>query len=181
MSGHPGTPIFSGSVISGNHFFAAIDFVGWRGSSNVSGQVNNQILGKPDNDFHHPGEEEEQRQSHAQHLGNKHQGHFIDLGGGLEHADQHAGNKTHRKHGGGKKDGRFNGLHKKSGDKFWGHGRLLLQAKLLTNDPTIRCHPSASTKIISLKGRDTIIGGSIIIPMDKRTLATTMSIIKNGT
>jgi len=34
---------------------------------------------------------------------------------------------------------------------------------------------------MSLKGKDTIIGGSIIIPIESRTLATTMSMIKNGT
>ena len=48
-------------------------------------------------------------------------------------------------------------------------------------DPAIRCQPSTRTKSMSLKGKDIIIGGSIIIPILSRTLATTMSMIKKGT
>ena len=47
--------------------------------------------------------------------------------------------------------------------------------------PTIRCQPSTSTKSINLKGRDIRMGGSIIMPMLKSTLATTISIIRKGT
>ena len=36
------------------------------------------------------------------------------------------------------------------------------------------------TKSTSLKGRDTIIGGSIIMPMANRTLETTMSTTMKG-
>ena len=43
-----------------------------------------------------------------------------------------------------------------------------------------RFQPSASTNSISLKGSDTRTGDSIIIPIDISTLATTMSITRNG-
>ncbi len=53
--------------------------------------------------------------------------------------------------------------------------------KLCTRLPTKRYQPSTSTKKINLKGRDSIIGGSIIIPIDISTEAMTMSIMINGT
>lgn len=40
--------------------------------------------------------------------------------------------------------------------------------------------PSTSTKSISLNGMEIWTGGSIIIPIDMRMLATTMSIMMNG-
>lgn len=52
--------------------------------------------------------------------------------------------------------------------------------KLSTSDPDIRYHPSTITKNISLKGNEMMTGGSIIIPIDIRILATTMSMIRNG-
>ena len=52
--------------------------------------------------------------------------------------------------------------------------------KLVARVPKIRFQPSTSTNNISLKGNDTIIGDSIIIPIDIRIEATTRSIIKNG-
>jgi len=50
----------------------------------------------------------------------------------------------------------------------------------LTNEPTNRFQPSTSTKSMSLNGRDMKMGGNIIMPVDKRTLATTISMIKKG-
>jgi hypothetical protein len=47
--------------------------------------------------------------------------------------------------------------------------------------PATRYQPSTSTKNTSLKGRAIITGGSIIMPMDMRTDATTMSMMRNGT
>jgi hypothetical protein len=47
-------------------------------------------------------------------------------------------------------------------------------------DPIRRLHPSTSTNNSSLKGSEIITGGSIIIPIDSRTQATTISIIRNG-
>ena len=44
----------------------------------------------------------------------------------------------------------------------------------------MRYQPSTSTKKISLKGRDTITGGTIIMPIDIRIEATTMSMMTNG-
>ena len=45
----------------------------------------------------------------------------------------------------------------------------------------IKYQPSTSTKKISLKGKEIITGGSIIMPMDMSTEATTISMIKKGT
>ena len=52
--------------------------------------------------------------------------------------------------------------------------------KLLTNDPAIMLHPSTSTKKISLKGSDTVVGGSIIMPTDIKIEATTKSMTRKG-
>ena len=53
--------------------------------------------------------------------------------------------------------------------------------KLLTKLPTTKYQPSTKTKKMSLKGSEIITGGNIIIPIDIKTEATTMSIIRNGT
>ena len=45
---------------------------------------------------------------------------------------------------------------------------------------TSSVQPSASTNSMSLKGNETSTGESIIIPIDIKTLATTMSMIRNG-
>ncbi len=45
----------------------------------------------------------------------------------------------------------------------------------ITND-----QPSINTNNINLNGNEIIIGDNIIIPIDIKTLATTMSIIKKG-
>ena len=44
----------------------------------------------------------------------------------------------------------------------------------------IRSHPSATTKSRILNGIDIVVGGSIIIPIDIRVDATTISMIRNG-
>ena len=49
-----------------------------------------------------------------------------------------------------------------------------------TNELVIRPQPSTNTKSSSLNGSEIIIGDSIIIPIDMRTLATTRSIMMNG-
>ena len=59
-------------------------------------------------------------------------------------------------------------------------GRPRLYTKLFTIDPTTRYHPSAKTNRISLNGSEMTIGGNSIMPIDIRTLATTISTIKNG-
>jgi hypothetical protein len=56
-----------------------------------------------------------------------------------------------------------------------------LYAKLLTSEPIIKFQPSARTNNINLKGNEIMMGGSIIMPIESKTLATTMSMIKNGT
>ena len=48
------------------------------------------------------------------------------------------------------------------------------------SDPTVKYHPSTMTNSISLKGREIKTGGNIIIPIDNKILATTISKIKNG-
>lgn len=44
-----------------------------------------------------------------------------------------------------------------------------------------RYHPSTSTKNMTLNGKARTVGGSIIIPIDIRTEAMTISIIRKGT
>jgi hypothetical protein len=47
-------------------------------------------------------------------------------------------------------------------------------------ESTIKYQPSTSTKSKSFRGKESIMGGNIIIPMERRTLETTMSMTKNG-
>ncbi|MBU3982275.1 MAG: hypothetical protein KJ985_02065, partial [Proteobacteria bacterium] len=49
--------------------------------------------------------------------------------------------------------------------------------KLFTSEPTIRYQPSTSTKSNSLKGRETITGGSIIMPMASILLSMGMMML----
>ncbi len=59
---------------------------------------------------------------------------------------------------------------------LFSYGKAKLAAKL----PIIKLQPSMSTNSISLNGIDIIIGESIIIPIDIKTLATTISIMMKG-
>ena len=45
-------------------------------------------------------------------------------------------------------------------------------------DPTSRLHPSTSTKSMILNGSEIMMEGSIIMPMDNRMDATTMSMMR---
>ena len=48
------------------------------------------------------------------------------------------------------------------------------------SEPATPVQPSTRTKKINLNGSDTTTGGSIIMPMDISTEATTRSMIRNG-
>ena len=50
----------------------------------------------------------------------------------------------------------------------------------LTSAPTTRFQPSTSTKIISLRGSEIMMGGTTIMPIDNNVDATTMSMTRNG-
>jgi hypothetical protein len=52
--------------------------------------------------------------------------------------------------------------------------------KLDASEPMMRLQPSTNTKSMSLKGIEMIMGESIIIPIDIKTLATTKSMTTNG-
>ncbi len=52
--------------------------------------------------------------------------------------------------------------------------------RLAASEPISKFQPSTSTNSISLKGSEIITGDSIIMPIDISTLATTMSMIRNG-
>src|SRR5690606_28977933 len=54
------------------------------------------------------------------------------------------------------------------------------QWKLLTSAPIRRFQPSTRTKTISLKGSEISAGGSVIMPIEVRIAATTMSRTRNG-
>src|SRR6476659_9762276 len=49
-----------------------------------------------------------------------------------------------------------------------------------TRDPTIWFQPSISTKNSTLNGSETVVGGSIIMPIDMVSVATTISMTRNG-
>lgn len=52
--------------------------------------------------------------------------------------------------------------------------------KLAAREPISKFQPSASTNSINLKGNATSTGDNIIMPSDISTLATTISITRNG-
>jgi hypothetical protein len=52
--------------------------------------------------------------------------------------------------------------------------------KLVANVPKIKFHPSTNTNNMSLNGKDTIIGESIIIPIAINIDATTKSMMRKG-
>jgi hypothetical protein len=52
--------------------------------------------------------------------------------------------------------------------------------KLATSEVPRRVHPSANTKMINLSGSENIMGDTMTIPNDVRTLATARSIAING-
>src|ERR1700753_3674660 len=54
------------------------------------------------------------------------------------------------------------------------------QTKLCASEPSSNCQPSTSTNSINLNGSEIVAGDTIIIPIDISTLATTMSMIRNG-
>ena len=64
-------------------------------------------------------------------------------------------------------------------DRFRSHPTSHPQ-KLCRSDLTTKYHPSTSTNNNILNGNEIITGGSIIIPIDISTLATTISITKKG-
>ena len=57
---------------------------------------------------------------------------------------------------------------------------VYLKTKLDANEPMSKVQPSTKTKSISLNGIEMIMGESIIMPMDIKTLATIKSITTNG-
>src|SRR5690606_18871760 len=109
--------------------------------------------------------------------GQKGQGLFVDLGGGLEdahhQAHQQAGHDQHRNDD----DDVQYGVKDQGNGHFRGHGGY---PKLAVRLPTVMAQPSTSTKIISLKGKKMISGDSISIPMAISTEATTRSMIRKG-
>ena len=55
-----------------------------------------------------------------------------------------------------------------------------LYPKERTKEPTTSSQPSTKTNNKSLNGREITTGGNIIMPIAIRTLATTMSMMRNG-
>lgn len=52
--------------------------------------------------------------------------------------------------------------------------------KLSNSDLTTKCQPSTRINSNILNGKDIMTGGNIIMPMDINTLATTISMTRNG-
>ena len=57
---------------------------------------------------------------------------------------------------------------------------LYTATKVLASEPTVMAHPSTRTNNNNLKGKETNIGESIIIPNDINIDAMTISITRNG-
>src|SRR5262249_46388542 len=115
-----------------------------------------------------------QDHDHRDHLRDEGQGRFVDLRDRLENTDE----QTDRHSGGeqrtGEQDRGLEGLRTDRDHHVFGH------PKLLTRLPTTSSQPSTRTKSRSLNGSEITTGGSIIMPMAMRTLATTMSSTRNG-
>src|SRR6218665_2785189 len=129
---------------------------------------------------HHPGPGDGQHGHGRDHLGHEAQGRFIDLRGGLEHADQHADQQHGQQDGGGHQHQHVETLLAEGENLLCVHGSSTQVTKEAAREPSSRFHPSASTNSISLKGRATSTGDSIIIPRLISTLLTIMSMTRKG-
>ena len=124
-----------------------------------------------------PGASRHDGRERCQQPRQKAQGLFIDLGGSLEHCNHKADNKAWQheyRHG---DHDQPQGLPEQAENVAKGHSSM---PKLEARVPMIITQPSTRTNSIILKGNDMISGDSIIIPMDISTLATTMSMMRNG-
>src|SRR3989304_6670457 len=122
----------------------------------------------------HPGKENKQADEDCNYLWNKGQGKFLKLCYSLEKTDNQSYNHADEQDRCGYHEYCFEYLCRDFFNYIDSHW------KLLTIEPMTRFHPSTSTKSSSLNGSDINIGGSIIMPIQSRTLATTMSITRKG-
>lgn len=73
-----------------------------------------------------PGQSQQQGNEHADDFGDEGQGHFLNLGGRLDHADHHAHAQAHAQHGQGHHQTEFNGLAAETDDEIRRHLAALL-------------------------------------------------------
>src|SRR3989339_885183 len=145
--------------------------------SDVNRNIFNHVNGKARDLFQHPGSGKQKSEEDRQYFGNKGQRHFLDLGNSLENTDHEPHGKPEAQHGQRQINSEEDGLFSEFDHKFRSHGYT---PKLFRSDPQIKCQPSTRTKSISLKGKDIMTGGSIIIPMARSTEATTISMTRKG-
>jgi hypothetical protein len=159
---------------------------------------------------HHPGEEDDHGHHNRHDLRNKGEGGLVYGGDRLENADDETNDKTENQKRRSKKKSGFETATGQLYDQIGGHENsfkgkgirslrsqvkeerlfslplplpLPLPAfhpKLFTSEPIINPHPSTRIKRSILKGSDIMTGGSIIIPIDMSTEATTISTTRKG-
>ena len=141
--------------------------------------------------FSHPSAKNNQRHQDSNQFWNKGQRLLLNGGCRLKDTDYQADNQADSEHGHRKIQNCHHRFPRYICNNPLIHVILLaeaairqpifcLQLKLLTMVSATRFHPPTEINSRILKGSDIMTGGSIIIPIDIRVLATTMSITKNG-
>jgi len=108
-------------------------------------------------------------------LGQKGDGLLMDLGHRLEQRHDGADHQRGDQHRSPQQKHHHQGFPTQF-DQFSGIHRAIPWTMSRTSRP----HPSVSTKIISLKGREMVVGGNIIMPMPNSTLLVTRSMTRKG-
>src|SRR3954470_11079087 len=141
-------------------------------------QLIEQALGEADQLGEHPVARDQQRDRDGDDLRDEGEGLLLDLGRCLEQRDEEADQQSGQQHGGGHLGGDHHGLCRDLGDVCIRH------QPLPPYDPTravvISAQPSTMTKSSSLKGSDTMVGGTIIMPIAMSEALTSMSSTRNG-
>src|SRR5262249_49436937 len=112
--------------------------------------------------------------AHRKQLDDEGEGRLVDLYHGLQNADADAHEERHQDDGTGNRGGHDHRIAQELERAVDRH------RKLCKSDPRTRFQPSASTKRSSLMGKASVVGGTIIMPIDMSSEETARSTTRNG-
>src|SRR3954447_14208277 len=141
-------------------------------------QLIEQALGEADQLGEHPVARDQQRDRDGDDLRDEGEGLLLDLGRRLEQRDEEADQQSGQQHGSGHLGSDHHGLCRDLGDVCIRHQPLPPYEP--TRAVVISAQPSTTTKSSSLKGSDTMVGGTIIMPIAMSEALTSMSSTRNG-
>src|SRR4051812_10794981 len=144
------------------------------GSRDEAGDLPVQRSREPGDLTEHPVPGEEDDAGHHEQLGHKAQGRFLDRGHALEDRDEQAHDEA------AEQDRASEGGRHEQGVLDDADDTTLAHRKLTSSECVTNAQPSTRTKSNSLKGKETSVGGSIIMPIDISVALTTRSMTRNG-